>query len=60
MARLLESGTLRDHAEAVLGKAYDDGVRQAEAETGLPPGTFPAACPYSMDSLEGLDLLDEG
>jgi hypothetical protein len=59
LASLLESGTLRNHAEAVLSKAYADGARQAAAETELPASTFPIDCPYTLDQLEALDLLDD-
>jgi hypothetical protein len=48
LAELLESGTLRNHADEVLGKAYANGVRQVVAEPGLPESTFPAECPYSL------------
>ena len=51
LAELLESGTLRNHADEVLVKAYANGVRQAVAETGLPESTYPAECPYSLDSV---------
>jgi len=54
MAELLESGTLRNHAAEVLAKAYENGVRQAAAETGLDATVFPAECPYSLEQvLEG-------
>ena len=56
---LLESKTLRHHAEAVLPSAYADGVRQAAAETERPVSAFPAECPYTLDKLEGFDLLAE-
>ena len=59
LARLLESGTLRNHAEAVLRRVYADGVRQAAAETNLTVSTFPRECPYTLDQLEGFDLLAE-
>jgi hypothetical protein len=59
LARLLESGTLRNHAEATLGRAYTDGVRIAAAETGLDLATFPAECPYTLDGLEGLNILGD-
>jgi hypothetical protein len=59
LVRLLESGTLRNHAEAVLRRVYADGVRQAAAETSLPVSTFPPECPYTLDQLEGFDLLAE-
>ena len=51
LAELLESGVLRNHADAVLDKAYANSVRQAAAETGLPESTFPDDCPYSLDEV---------
>jgi len=54
---LLQSGTLRAHAEEALAAAYAAAVRQAVAETGLPPETFPAESPYSVDGLIRMDLL---
>jgi hypothetical protein len=57
LAALLESATLRNHAEAILPQAYAKGVRQATAETGLPMTSFPSACPYTLDQLERFDLL---
>ena len=54
LAELLESGTLRNHADEVLPKAYENGVRQAAAETGLDATTFPAGCPYSVEQLMSL------
>ena len=59
LADLFESGTLRNHAEAVFSEAYAAGVRQAAAETGLHASTFPADCPYTLDQLEALDPLAE-
>ena len=41
---LLESGTLRNHAIAILADAYQDARERAAAETELPIGTFPAEC----------------
>jgi hypothetical protein len=57
LAVLLESAALRNHAEAVLARAYAKGVRQAVAETGLLVSTFPSACPYTLDRLERIGLL---
>jgi hypothetical protein len=48
---LLASRTLRNHAEAILGDAYRDARKLAADETGLPPETFPAECPYTIDQL---------
>jgi len=51
LRKLLESGTLHNHAIAVLIEAYADACKQAAAETGLPRATFPDACPWEMASL---------
>jgi hypothetical protein len=59
LADLLESGTLRNHAIAVLAKAYANAVRQAIAETKLPASTFPAECPYSLEALLTEPLAEE-
>jgi hypothetical protein len=55
---LLESGTLRKHATAILSKVYSRAVGQARAETGLPGETFPAECPWTLDQLESTDLTE--
>jgi hypothetical protein len=51
LRQLVRGGSLRRHAEAVLAECYGDGVAQAAAETGLPPGQFPAHCPWTLDEL---------
>ncbi len=51
LRQLLESGTLRNHAEAVLAEAYGDARQQAAAETELPVSTFPAECAWTVDEL---------
>jgi hypothetical protein len=56
---LLESGTLRNHAQAALPRVYPQAVERAEAETGLPPGTFPADCPWTPEQLEAFELPDD-
>jgi hypothetical protein len=48
---LLESGTLRNHAEAILAEAYTAAVEQAAAETDLPAPSFPAECPWTLELL---------
>lgn len=52
LRRLLASGTLRNHAAAVLAEVYKDGLKQAAIDTGLPESAFPAECPYSLAMLE--------
>src|SRR5437588_2159860 len=44
LRRLLASGTLRRHAEAVLAEVYAGGRKQAAIDTGLPESAFPAEC----------------
>ena len=56
---LLQSGTLRVHAEDALASAYSAAVRQAVAETELPVATFPPECPYSVDALLRVSLSME-
>lgn len=56
LRQLLQSRTLRNHAEATLDAAYLDAIKQAAAETGLPRGHFPADCPWSLDIV----LTDRG
>jgi hypothetical protein len=58
LRKLVESGTLYNHAVAVLAEAYDDARRQAAAETGLPRTAFPGACRWDLDKL--LAEEDEG
>jgi hypothetical protein len=49
LRQLLESGSLRRHAEEVLGKAYQEAIQQAAAETGLARETFPAEYLASLE-----------
>lgn len=54
---LLESGTLRNHADDVLTKAYERAISAAVSDTGLPESAFPSACPYTVEQLLTADLL---
>jgi hypothetical protein len=51
LRQLVESGTLRKHAEAVLADAYAEARRQAADETELPLGDFPVENPWGLDAL---------
>lgn len=51
LAMLLESGTLRNHADGVLAKAHDEARKDAALETGLSIETFPAQCPWTVTDL---------
>jgi len=59
LRRLLTSGTLRNHAEAMLAEVYADGLKQAVIETGLPESAFPAECPYSLAQVEQESVADD-
>ena len=50
LERCFKAATLRAHAETVLSKEYRRAIRRATVETGLPESTFPAKCPYTLDS----------
>jgi hypothetical protein len=51
LRQLLESATLRNHAEAVLADAYAEARRQAADETGLSLDTFPTEDAQGLDEL---------
>jgi hypothetical protein len=51
LRQLLESGTLRNYAEAGLAETYAAARRQAAAETELPLAVFPAQDARSLDEL---------
>ncbi len=50
LRQLLESGTLRNHAMAVLAEAYADARKQAAAETGQARSVFPDECRWDLDA----------
>src|SRR5437660_5069589 len=51
LRQLLESGTLRNHAEAVLAGAYAEARRQAADETELSLDVFPVEDARGVDEL---------
>jgi hypothetical protein len=51
LRQLLESGTLHNHAVAVLAQAYAEARKQAAAETGLGRDTFPVECAWDVEAL---------
>ena len=51
LRKLLESGTLHNHALSVLAEAYADARKQAAAETELPRETFPLEPRWDLASL---------
>lgn len=50
LRQLLDSGTLRNHALAVLADAYADARKQAAAESGLARSAFPQECGWNLDN----------
>jgi Domain of unknown function DUF29 len=54
--KLLESGTLHNHAVAVFAEAYANARKQSAAETGLVLESFPEECGWDLESL----LTDDG
>jgi len=51
LQELLESGTLHNHAEQELPKAFEKAVRRVAVETELPESAFPVECPFPLDSM---------
>jgi hypothetical protein len=56
LRQLLESGTLRNHADTVLPDAYIDARLQAADETEVPVDALPATAPWSVDQVVYEDL----
>lgn len=51
LRQLLESGTLKNHAETVLADAYDVARKQASDETELAVTVFPRECAWGVEEL---------
>lgn len=49
LSQLLESGTLRNHAETVFAKAYAAARRHVVVETAQDPGVFPENSPWALE-----------
>lgn len=56
LRQLLESGTLANHAVAVLADAYADARKQAAAEAGLARKAFPEESRWDLEAA----LADQG
>lgn len=46
-----DSPSLRPYALQIFAECHADGCEQAAAETGLPPETFPADPPFTLDQV---------
>lgn len=53
LQELLESGSLRGHAEQDLSKIYSKAVRRAAVETKLKAEVFADECPYTLEQILG-------
>jgi hypothetical protein len=60
LRQLLESGTLRNHAEAVLADAYTEARRQAADETELNLDVFPSENSRGLDELLAEPNAEQG
>src|SRR5205809_881888 len=49
LEQLLQSATLRQHAEEVLGQAYKKAIKVVAVETGLAEEAFPSECFMSLE-----------
>lgn len=54
-----DNPTLRDHPAQYLATAYRHAREDAVDETGLPPATFPEACPWGPEQLLEPNFLPE-
>lgn len=60
LERLFEDNpSLRQLAQAMLGKEYRRAVRRASDETGLPKDAFPPQCPFTVDEAMNEDYWPE-
>lgn len=57
MERLQESPSLKHRLEELVEHAYRLARREAVAETGLSPDTFPTSIPYTLAQLDDPDFL---
>ena len=55
LRQLLESGTLRNHAFAVLADAFAEARLQSADETGIALTAFPTENPWSLDGAMGAE-----
>ena len=56
---LADSPSLRPYVERILDDCYQDAREAAADESGLPIGTFPAACPFVLEQVLDRNFLPE-
>ena len=57
LSDIVESRTLRNHADEILSDAYKRAVKLTATETRLPTATFPKKCPWTVEALLTDELL---
>ena len=59
LTKLLESGSIRQHAQAVVAQSFADGLKLAIEQTRLSADRFPPECPWTLDELLTMELADQ-
>lgn len=54
-----DSPSLKPYLETIFDRSYQDAIKQAKAETGLPLETFPERCPYELAEVVNDEFLPE-
>jgi hypothetical protein len=57
---LSDNSSLKALLPKAIERAYGNALIEAEAETGLPESTFPAACPWSFEQMMAEEFRPEG
>jgi len=52
-----ENPGLKPFVSSLFNETFIGGIDWAIVETGLPPGTFPTACPWTLNQALGSDFL---
>jgi hypothetical protein len=58
-AELQDSPSLHRRMRETLQRTYQGAVKRAAVETGLPPSTFPHACPFSIEQALDTEFLPD-
>ena len=58
-AELQDSPSLRRRMRETLERTYQGAVKRAGVETGIPPSTFPPACPFSLEQALDTEFLPD-
>jgi hypothetical protein len=58
--RLKDSPSLKTYPAEILNEEYELARLKAAGETGLPEGTFPGSCPFTIEEILDDSFLPEG